>query len=31
MATENIYYTVVWGDTLWDIANRYGTTYNLMG
>lgn len=27
MATENIYYTVVWGDTLWDIANRYGTTY----
>lgn len=20
-------HTVVWGDTLWDIANRYGTTY----
>lgn len=22
-----IYYTVVWGDTLWDIARKYGTTY----
>lgn len=27
MATVNVYYTVVAGDTLWGIANKYGTTY----